>query len=216
MSSNFDFVPKSEEWKKLRTLVKHAEENVYYDPDTTCVKARKALEFVVEYIYENRLDKETDRELFNLLTDDKFERWLRDVGGHPLENIFHEIRSVGNDGAHLDDLYKAEVGKEESLRILKATHKMVWWFMQRNAPAHTSRDSSDFEVPEEKDTDVAPTESSSQSRVQRVEELREWSTSELIHLVKTEASDSSDVEIATGILLNRIKQANHELIGFLS
>lgn len=216
MSSNFDFVPETEEWKKLRKLVRHAEENVYYDPDTTCVKARKALEFVVEHIYEHRLEKGTDRKLFDLLTDEKFERWLRDVGGRPLENIFHEIRSVGNDGAHLGDLYKADVGKEKSLRILKATHRMVWWFVERNAPAHTFQDSPDFETPEEKDPDSAPTTSSSQRRAQRVERLQEWSTSELIHLVKTEASESSNVEIATGILLNRIKQANHELLGFLS
>lgn len=99
--------------------------------------------------------------------------------------------------------------------------------MQRYASAHTANGEPSFEPPIPKDRPSEAEASSTRdrreragdsrkpAREKRVRTLERSSTRELAHFVKTEDASSTEVEVATAILLNRIRKAHDELIAVL-
>lgn len=137
--------------------------------------------------------------------------------GPSLYDTFHQIRQSGNDGAHPQE---NEVQPSVARRTVRALHRVLWWFVQRYAPADAVGERPPFEPPDQKGaTEALPgpdeEEEDETTRASRVEELEGRSTEELTTLIKGETSEASDVEVATAILLHRIHHLNDEFIANL-
>lgn len=231
MSSNFDFLPEEKSWCKD---VRRAERRIYSDPASACTKARRALEFVVGEVYERELNADKQGDLFADVDARPFKRWVQNQDPD-LYDAFHQIRLSGNQGAHHQK--NGDVEPEEALITIRSLKQVVWWYVQRYAPAHAAKGEASFQPPapekrrsadaeepqaqgrtaEEPDrppsgarSDGATTAAG--AREKRVRALEHSSTPQLAQLIKEESPTSTAVEIATAILLNRIRDANDELL----
>lgn len=209
MSTNFDFIPHGEEWQSLRQEVLRAEQRVYEDPGSACLKARVAVEFVVSYLYEHELAAQDRGSLFQNVDARAFKSWVR-TRDSALYDAFHQIRQSGNEGAHYQE---REVRVSEALQTVRALHRVMWWFVQRYAPAHAVGEKPQFAEPEE--AEERESEQPANDPEARARELEEWSTSRLAGVIKDEPASAIDVEIATAILLNRIHALNNDLFTIL-
>jgi len=213
MASNFDFLPDEADWCKD---VRRAERRIYSDPASACAKARRALEFVVGEVYERELDADDQGDLFADVDARPFRRWM-ERQDPDLYDAFHQIRVSGNQGAHHQK--DGDVEPREALNTVRSLKQVVWWYVQRYAPAHVANGDPAFEPPSPDVSrpgapreDPAPVgRSQNPTREQRVRALEQSSTRELAQVLKTTSSSSTEVEIATAVLLNRIRDANDEL-----
>ena len=226
MASNFDFLPEAPSWCKD---VRRAERRIYSDPASACTKARRALEFVVGEVYERELTADRQGDLFADVDARPFKRWVQ-TQNPDLYDAIHQIRLSGNQGAHHQT--DGDVAPEEAMATVRALQQVVWWYVQRYAPAHAATGEASFEPPVPDDEEKAPsqgrpaeepdrpasgrtsdgTTTAPGTREKRVRTLEQASTAHLAQRIKEEPSTSTEVEIATTILLNRIRDANDELI----
>lgn len=220
MASNFDFLPEDPSWCKD---VRRAERRIYSDPASACAKARRALEFVVGEVYERELDVEEQGNLFVDVDARALKRWVRrqDTG---LYDAFHQIRQSGNDGAHHQK--EGDVGPEEALTTVRSLNQVVWWYVQRYAPAHAVNGTPSFDPPspETSHSDDADIHSEPQdregvsrkpARQRQLRSLTDASIRQLTQVIKNEPPGTREVEVATATLLNRIRDVNDELIATL-
>jgi len=219
MASNFEFVPDRKAWSSIRRDTLFAERRIEEDPAGACSKARRVLERVVVYLYDNELDVSPQGNLFRNINHDTFRKWVKesDNAGSYLYNDFHRIRQSGNDGTHPQE---NEVKPAAACRTVGALQRVLWWFVQRYAPADAVGERPPFEPPDRKEaTEALPEpdegEEDKTTRASREEELQGRSTEELATLIKGETTESGNVEIATAILLHRIYHLNDELIATL-
>lgn len=196
-----------------------AERRIDEDPASACAKARRVLEDVVLYLYENELDASRQGNLFKNVDHYPFKKWIGSLEGvdSSLYDAFHQIRQSGNSGSHAQE---EEVVPEDALRTVRELHRVLWWFVQRYAPADAVGERPPFEPPDRKGATQALPEPDEEeedetTRASRVKELEGRSTEELTTLIKGETSEASDVEIATAILLHRIHHLNDEFIANL-
>jgi len=255
MASNFDFLPEEDDWCKD---VRRAERRIYSDPASACAKARRALEFIVGEVYERELDADDQGDLFADVDARPFQRWMK--GQDPdLYDAFHQIRVSGNQGAHHQK--EGDVKPTEALNTVRSLKQVVWWYVQRYAPAHAANGDPSFKPPSPEtlrsnSTGQTPTsnrnrdsekrnetdrsaksnskkESSAatpsgpsdpperegisreRARETKVRTLETASIRKLAQVVKNESSNARKVEVATAILLNRIRDVNDELIATL-
>lgn len=212
MASNFDFLPEDTNWCKD---VRRAERRIYSDPASACAKARRALEFIVGEVYERELDADAQGDLFADVDARPFQRWMqrRDAD---LYDAFHHIRQSGNQGAHHQK--EGDVEPKEALATVRSLKQAVWWYVQRYASAYAANGDPSFEPPVPEDQAPADGGPSHARRAQntvekkRVRALERSSARQLAQLIKKPSTPSAEVEIATAILLNRIREANDELI----
>ena len=215
MASNFDFLPEDTSWCKD---VRWAERRIYSDPASACAKARRALEFVVGEVYERELNADEQGDLFADVDARPFKRWIQHQDPD-LYDAFHQIRQSGNQGAHHQK--DGDVEPEEALVTVRSLKQVVWWYVQRYAPAHAADGDASFVPPDAE----APSATDRQSEVgdhtedsrmptrdERIRPLQDASTQQLAQCIKEGAPASAEGEIATAILLNRIREANDELI----
>jgi type I restriction enzyme, R subunit len=117
---NFDYLKAFPEMNKLYDYCSEAEEFALYKPNISATSARKAMEFVVKFIYASLAGQSSDLTVFEMVTDYRF---IDYIGDDTLINTIHYIRKMGNVAVH-----EGELSKDESLKILEELHFLVGEF----------------------------------------------------------------------------------------
>jgi hypothetical protein len=196
-------------------------------------------------VYERELDADDQGDLFADVDARPFQQWMKRQDAD-LYDAFHQIRVSGNQGAHHQK--EGDVKPTEALNTVRSLKQVVWWYVQRYAPADAANGDPAFEPPSPEtlrssstgqistseptvqnsekspstDASSSPSDgperegiSRERARETQVQTLETASTRELAQVIKNESSNALKVEVATAILLNRIRDVNDELIAIL-
>lgn len=94
---NFEFIKPVPGLGNLYDTCKNAELLALSVPAMSCVSSRSALEFIVRLIYRSVVGDEHGMDLFSLVTDEDFVRYIND---QTIIDAIHVVRVNGNNGAH--------------------------------------------------------------------------------------------------------------------
>lgn len=118
---NFSYLKKYPRFNRLRNFCEDAESFVIAKPSISATSARKAMEFIVKFLYTGSLGLEQfNYTVFEMLTDPRFISYVDDS---TLINTLHYIRKMGNVAAHGDELTR-----DEGLKVLEELHFLVGEF----------------------------------------------------------------------------------------
>lgn len=94
---NFEFIKPVPGLGNLYETCKNAELLALNVPAMSCVSSRSALEFIVRLIYRSVVGDDYGMDLFSLVTDEGFVRYIND---QTIIDAIHVVRVNGNNGAH--------------------------------------------------------------------------------------------------------------------
>lgn len=94
---NFEFIKPVPGLGNLYETCKNAELLALNVPAMSCVSSRSALEFIVRLIYRSVVGDDHGMDLFSLVTDEDFVRYIND---QTIIDAIHVVRVNGNNGAH--------------------------------------------------------------------------------------------------------------------
>lgn len=115
---NFDYLKGNNDFEKLYELCYNAENLVFDLPNLSIASARKAIEYVIKFIYSTYLKTLTrDMTLLELINDVKFKNFLND---DQLLNSIHYIRKMGNIAVHEDSL-----NSNDAINVLEELHFVI-------------------------------------------------------------------------------------------
>lgn len=118
---NFDYLAKINDFQKLYSYCKSAEDFVYTNPILSATSSRQGMEYVVKFLYSQLLGNYAyASSVFEMITDVRFVNYINNTD---MINAMHDIRRIGNCAVHGDD-----IGKDESLFALEALHYIVGEF----------------------------------------------------------------------------------------
>ena len=117
---NFSYLKDKNEFKSLYESCKEAEELALNKPSLSVVSARKAMEFVVKFIYAAKIGDPQGQTIFEMLQDYRFSDYIND---QTVMTTFHFIRKMGNAAAHGDSVYS-----DEALKVLENLHYLIGEF----------------------------------------------------------------------------------------
>jgi len=116
--SNFSFLKK--QWSELSILGQQAEQYAYSDPQSSIIKLRCFVEFLVDSIYrELNLPLPETNKLIDQINNTSF----TDLVERPIRDKLHAIRMTGNKAAH-----QKGVSIDEALWLIKETYLVASWF----------------------------------------------------------------------------------------
>lgn len=114
---NFQFIKDLKDFKQLYTFCAEAEELVSNFPSLSATSSRKALESLVKSFYIVKYGAYPENAtLYSLIEDACFSSYLDDS----LISCVHHVRMIGNNGAHGENVSKAE-----AISVLHALHETV-------------------------------------------------------------------------------------------
>lgn len=118
---NFDYLSSLSGFEFLEQNCIKAEQFVRVQPDYCALSARKAMEFVVRFLYEAEVCRQdVGFTVFEMMTDARFIRQFND----PVYlNALHYVRKMGNVAAH-----DGRLQVSESLKVLEELHFIVGEF----------------------------------------------------------------------------------------
>jgi len=115
---NFEYLKNNNDFEKLYELCNNAESLVFDLPNLSIASARKAIEYVVKFIYPTYLKTFTyDMTLLDMINDTKFKDFLND---DQLLNSIHYIRKMGNIAVHEDSL-----NTTDAINVLEELHFVI-------------------------------------------------------------------------------------------
>jgi type I restriction enzyme R subunit len=119
--SNFLFL--QNEWPSLHTKMKKAEERVITEPVSAASYCRLVLEECTHLLFDiERIEKPYNKELINLMTDEK----IRAIVPVLLMDGLHIVRKTGNNASH----YGKQVNSTDALISIKYIYPFLKWFAQ--------------------------------------------------------------------------------------
>lgn len=119
--SNFKFL--HNEWSSLHLKMKTAEERVIIEPLSTASYCRIVLEECMHLLFDQeRIQKPFNKELINLMTDEK----IKGVVPVLMMDGLHIVRKTGNNAAH----YGNRVSSNDALISIKYLFTFLKWFAQ--------------------------------------------------------------------------------------
>jgi len=113
---NFNFIENTL-LNNLYLLCQKAESFALSDPETSALSSRRALEYIVKYIYQVNFDHVPKSTLFELVTHRKFVTLIDDEG---IVAAIHYIRTVGNLAVHNE-----KISIKEAKKALENLHFLV-------------------------------------------------------------------------------------------
>ena len=118
---NFSYLQKFGEFNKLYGYLEEAESFALSRPNISATSARKAMEYIVKFIYKaNVCAEDYGFTVFEMITDARFTAYINDS---VFINSLHFIRKMGNVAAH-----DGELNRDDSLKILEELHFVVGEF----------------------------------------------------------------------------------------
>lgn len=116
---NFDFLKGNHDFKKLYEYCSEAEEFVYSKPNISATAARKAMEYLVKFIYTSILGEAASNGLtaFEMITDARFTDYINDP---TVISSIHYIRKMGNVAVH-----DGTLTNDESMKVLEELQFLV-------------------------------------------------------------------------------------------
>lgn len=120
-SMNFSYLKQFKDMHMLYKYCEEADEFAVTKPDISAASARKALEFIVKFIYTAKVSQiYKGMNLFDMISDYRFEDYVNDP---VLISTIHYIRKMGNAAVHTGGLKV-----DESLKVLEELHFLVGEF----------------------------------------------------------------------------------------
>lgn len=118
---NFKYLEAFPQFQKLYEYCTEAEEFAVVKPNISATSARKAMEFIVKFIYASEVPY-ADRSLtvFEMVSDPLFKDYINDS---TVISTIHFIRKMGNAAAHDGNL-----NTEEGMKVLEELHFLVGEF----------------------------------------------------------------------------------------
>lgn len=105
-------------FSQLLTYCREAEDFALSRPNISATSARKAMEFLVKFLYAAKVgEPEPGRTLFEMVTDPRFTAF---VGDPTLLNSIHYIRRMGNVAVH-----DGTLTADDALKVLEELHFLV-------------------------------------------------------------------------------------------
>lgn len=118
---NFKYLEKFPNFKKLYEYCCEAEDFAITKPNISAMSSRKAMEFIVKFIYfANVPDALNGLTVFEMVSDPAFKEYIND---DTLLSTIHYIRKMGNAAAHDGNL-----SVDEGLEVLEELHFLVGEF----------------------------------------------------------------------------------------
>ena len=118
---NFSYLKQFKDMQMLYKYCEEADEFAVTKPDISAASARKALEFIVKFIYTAKVSQiYKGMNLFDMINDYHFQDYVNDT---VLMSTIHYIRKMGNVAAHTGGLKI-----DESLKVLEELHFLVGEF----------------------------------------------------------------------------------------
>ncbi len=117
---NFTYLSQFPEFKKLQDYCSEVESFVESHPNISTTSARKAMEFIVKFIYTSLMGQDYGFTVFEMVTDVRFTGYVNDP---ILISSIHYIRKLGNVAVHNGSITKAEAYK-----VLEELHFLVGEF----------------------------------------------------------------------------------------
>ena len=118
---NFTYLSSFPRFAKLYEYCSEAEEFAISKPNISATSARKAMEYVVKFIYKSNVCVEDyGLTVFEMITDVRFTAYINDS---VFINSLHYIRKMGNVAAH-----DGALNRDDSLKILEELHFVVGEF----------------------------------------------------------------------------------------
>lgn len=114
---NFEYMKNAPDFEQLYTYCCEAEEFALSKPNISVTSARKAMEYVVKFLYGAVVDDVGGKTVFEMVTDDQFTRYVND---QILLNTIHYIRKMGNVAVH-----EGTLSADEALKVLEELHFLV-------------------------------------------------------------------------------------------
>ena len=115
---NFNYLNNKKGFEDLYNLCCDAENLVFDKPNLSAISSRKAIEYVVRFIYVAYLKTFTqDMILIDMINDSKFKDFIND---DQLINSIHYIRKMGNIAAHENTL-----NTNDAIRVLEELHFVI-------------------------------------------------------------------------------------------
>ena len=116
---NFDFLKGNHDFKKLYEYCSEAEEFVYSKPNISATAARKAMVYLVKFIYTSILGEAASNGLtaFEMITDARFTDYINDP---TVISSIHYIRKMGNVAVH-----DGTLTNDESMKVLEELQFLV-------------------------------------------------------------------------------------------
>lgn len=115
---NFNYLNNKKGFEDLYNLCCDAENLVFDKPNLSAISSRKAIEYVVRFIYVAYLKTFTqDMMLIDMINDSKFKDFIND---DQLINSIHYIRKMGNIAAHENTL-----NTNDAIRVLEELHFVI-------------------------------------------------------------------------------------------
>ncbi len=156
MKSNFLFI--QNHWKDIYQEAVETEKNTFTAPRTSIFYARRTLELIVKWLYENDRDIKTPYETH--LSALMYEPSFRDQLPKNLFQYLNYIRKIGNLAVHS----RKRVTTEESLRAVKNLYLFAEWLAVRYSPEET-------QIPEF-DENIIPREGGDELRQAELQRLQ--------------------------------------------
>lgn len=118
---NFSYLDAFPKFKKLQEYCEEADEFAVGKPNISATSARKAMEFIVKFIYFAEVSNVNNGfTVFEMMSDPLFKDYINDS---TVLSTIHYIRKMGNAAAHDGNL-----NSEEGLRVLEELHFLVGEF----------------------------------------------------------------------------------------
>lgn len=114
---NFDYMKNAPDFAQLYTYCCEAEEFALLKPNISVTSARKAMEYVVKFLYGAAIDDIRGKTVFEMATDYRFIQYVND---QILLNSIHYIRKMGNVAVH-----EGVLSVDEALKVLEELHFLV-------------------------------------------------------------------------------------------
>lgn len=115
---NFDFIKNFKEFKQLYLFCRDAEELCLQRSYLSCISARKALEYIVKFIYSAKIGLDaSEMTIFNITDSDEFINYIND---QTVMKSVHIVRKIGNIAAH-----DGNVTKEDALNCIEQLQYIV-------------------------------------------------------------------------------------------
>jgi hypothetical protein len=117
-SINFEFL--REKWPQLADFGAFSEQYLYSDPQSSIIKLRCFIEFLVPTLYrELNLEYDKQWDLFSALRNQKFQ----DIIDEQIVKKFHAIRIKANKAIHRNEILQSDIEW-----LLKETYSIACWF----------------------------------------------------------------------------------------